>query len=216
MNSFRYQAIGDTGATVSGLIEAEDRKNALARLGEKGLFPSSLEVCAPAAKESEETTLPEAPAPGVRFGSRVKRKEITAFTREMSALLGSAIPIPQALDGLGEEEENPTLKAVVLQIADSVRKGAALSTALEEHPQLFGKLYVSMVRVGEEAGVLPKVMAELQAAGQKQGEELGRQSMMEVLAEHPEMEKALQAAAKSFERLARRLIVLVGGGGMLL
>ena len=163
MNSFRYQAIGDTGATVSGLIEAEDRKNALARLGEKGLFPSSLEVCAPAAKESEETTLPEAPAPGVRFGSRVKRKEITAFTREMSALLGSAIPIPQALDGLGEEEENPTLKAVVLQIADSVRKGAALSTALEEHPQLFGKLYVSMVRVGEEAGVLPKVMADLAA-----------------------------------------------------
>ncbi len=44
---------------------------------------------------------------------------------------------------------------------------------------------------------LPKVMAELQAAGQKQGEELGRQSMMEVLAEHPEVEKALQAAAKT-------------------
>ena len=44
---------------------------------------------------------------------------------------------------------------------------------------------------------LPKVMEELQAAGQKQGEELGRQSMMEVLAEHPEMEKALQAAAKT-------------------
>ena len=44
---------------------------------------------------------------------------------------------------------------------------------------------------------MPKLMAELQAAGQKQGEELGRQSMMEVLAEHPEMEKALQAAAKT-------------------
>ena len=44
---------------------------------------------------------------------------------------------------------------------------------------------------------LPQVTAELQAAGQKQGEELGRQSMMEVLAEHPEMEKALQAAAKT-------------------
>jgi len=42
-----------------------------------------------------------------------------------------------------------------------VRKGAALSAALEEHPKLFSKLYVSMVRVGEEAGVLPKVMADL-------------------------------------------------------
>jgi len=81
----------------------------------------------------------------------------------MGALLGAAIPIPQALDGLGEEEENPALRTVVLKIADSVRKGVALSTALEEYPKLFGKLYVSMVRVGEEAGVLPKVMADLAA-----------------------------------------------------
>jgi type II secretory pathway component PulF len=50
---------------------------------------------------------------------------------------------------------------VVLNITDSVRKGAALSAALEEHPRLFNKLYVSMVRVGEEAGALPKVMADL-------------------------------------------------------
>jgi type II secretory pathway component PulF len=83
------------------------------------------------------------------------------LTREISALLGAAIPIPQALDSLGEEEENPALKAVVLRIADSVRKGASLSVSLEEHPQLFGKLYSSMVRVGEEGGVLPKVMADL-------------------------------------------------------
>src|SRR5205085_5208212 len=69
----------------------------------------------------------------------------------------------EALDGLGEEEENPSLKAVVLAIGDSVRKGVALSTALEQHPKLFGKLYVSMVRVGEEAGALPKVMADLAA-----------------------------------------------------
>jgi len=53
------------------------------------------------------------------------------------------------------------LKAVVLQLADSVRKGSAVSTALEEHPKLFNKLYVSMVRVGEEAGALQKVMADL-------------------------------------------------------
>jgi hypothetical protein len=85
-------------------------------------------------------------------GGRVSGKDITAFTREMGALLNAAIPIPQALDGLGEEEENPALRAVVLNIADSVKKGAALSAALDEHPKLFSKLYVSMVRVGEEAG----------------------------------------------------------------
>jgi hypothetical protein len=44
---------------------------------------------------------------------------------------------------------------------------------------------------------MPKLMAELQAAGEKQGQELGRQSMLEVLAEHPEMERALQNAQKT-------------------
>ena len=81
----------------------------------------------------------------------------------MAALLAAAVPIPQALDGLGEEEENHSLREVVLRISDSVRKGAALSSALEEHPRLFSNLYVNMVRVGEEAGVLPKVMADLAA-----------------------------------------------------
>jgi type II secretory pathway component PulF len=71
---------------------------------------------------------------------RVSGKDVTAFTREMGALLSAAIPIPQALDGLGEEEENPALRAIVLKIADSVRKGAALSAALAEHPKLFSNL----------------------------------------------------------------------------
>jgi general secretion pathway protein F len=62
---------------------------------------------------------------------------------------------------LGEEEENPALRRAVLGIADSVRKGTAFSGALAEHPALFSNLYVSLVRVGEEAGALPKVMTDL-------------------------------------------------------
>ena len=79
----------------------------------------------------------------------------------MSALLGASIPIPQALSGLGQEEENPALRQLLLKLADSVRRGASFSAALDEHPRCFSKLYVSMVRVGEEAGALPKVMADL-------------------------------------------------------
>jgi type II secretory pathway component PulF len=97
----------------------------------------------------------------MRFGTGIKRKEITALTRELAALLGAGIAIPQALAGLSQEEENLALRDVVGQISESVRKGAAISSALEEHPKLFNKLYVSMVRVGEEAGALPQVMNDL-------------------------------------------------------
>jgi general secretion pathway protein F len=162
MSEFRYQAVGENGASVAGVIEADDRKGALQLLGRRGLFPSNLELCPAAGETANSTAKTDAVRPaGISFGRRIKRRDITALTREISALLGAAIPIPQALDSLGDEETNPALKAVVLRIADSVRKGASLSVALEEHPQLFGKLYCSMVRVGEEGGVLPKVMADL-------------------------------------------------------
>lgn len=159
MTSFRYQALSSGGATVQGVVEAEDRKSALQQLGQRGLFPSNLEACSPTGKTTIAAT-PNKPG-GFSFGSRIGRKQITALTREMSALLGAAIPIPQALESLGEEEENPALRAVVLQISEAVRKGDSFSAALATHPELFSTLYVSMIRVGEEAGVLPQVMNDL-------------------------------------------------------
>ena len=162
MTAFRYQAIASGGDAVQGVIEAADRRAALQLLGSKGLFPSNLELC-DAPKQNVPVKVSPAPVEkgSMRFGGGVKRKDITALTREMGALLTAGIPIPQALEGLGEEEENLALRKVVLSIADSVRKGTSLSGALGEHPALFSRLYISMVRVGEEAGALPKVMADL-------------------------------------------------------
>jgi general secretion pathway protein F len=165
MRAFRYQAVGPNGEAIKGEIEAADRKSALQLLGSRGLFPSTLDLSAPmVGPEIRGPSLAQKPVTEiVRTGRRVRRREITAFTREMGALLGAAIPIPQALDGLGEEEENAALRVAVLKLADSVKKGTSLSGAMEEHPALFSKLYISMVRVGEEAGVLPQVMADLAA-----------------------------------------------------
>jgi general secretion pathway protein F len=161
MTAFRYKAVEEGGGTVMGVIDAEDRRSALQLLGKQGLFPSALEL---SSTPSEVTGQPKIPIPNPRklsFGRRVTRKNITSFTREMAALLGAGIPIPQALDGLGQEEENPALKAILQQISESVRKGISVSAAFDQHPRLFNKLYVSMVRVGEEAGALPRVMNDL-------------------------------------------------------
>lgn len=165
MTSFHYQAVEANGKTVKGQIEAEDRRSALQLLARRGLFPSSLEASPGAARKADAVPSAATPAKpalsALQFGTGIRRKEITAFSREMAALLGAGIPIPQALDSLSQEEENPALKEVLVRIYDSVRKGAALSAAMDEHPRLFNKLYVSMIRVGEEAGVLPKVMTDL-------------------------------------------------------
>lgn len=159
MTSFRYQAIAANGSRVSGTIDAEDRKSALQLLGEQGLFPSALDACI---QKSDTPAAGASSPPGAAlFGGRVKRKDITAFTREMASLLEAAIPIPQALDGLAEEEESVPLRSLLQELSESVRKGASLSAAMAAHPRLFSDLYVSMIRVGEEAGALQKVMADL-------------------------------------------------------
>jgi type II secretory pathway component PulF len=171
MGAFRYQAIEAGGNAVSGVIEAADRKAALQQLSTKGIFASQIEACAangsapakapttptPSASASE----PAAPKASFQFGSGVRRKDITAFTRQMSALLAASIPIPQALEGLGEEEENVALRDLILKLSQSVRKGSSLSAAMSEHPRAFNNLFVSMVKVGEEAGALPMVMDDL-------------------------------------------------------
>jgi general secretion pathway protein F len=178
MTSFRYQAVQG-----GGVIEAEDRRAALRALAARGVFPSSLEgTTAPATRAPSSPTAsptasthpstrtpasspaaahpPAAPA-GFRFGTGIRSKEITAFTRELAALLAAAIPIPMALEGIAEEEANPALQAVLRQIATEVKGGTSLSAALGKHPRLFSSLYTSMVRVGEEAGALPRVMVDL-------------------------------------------------------
>ncbi len=159
MNTFRYQGGAGPGGDASGIIEAEDRRTALRLLAARGVFPASLEA---SGKAAGPATVPAAlPTIGIRFGTGIRRKEITAFSRELAALLGAAIPIPQALDGIADAETNPAFKAVLTGLAGEVRTGSSLSAALARHPKLFGNLYTSMVRVGEEAGALPRVIDDL-------------------------------------------------------
>jgi type II secretory pathway component PulF len=188
MSSFRYQALAADGSPVTGVIDAEDRRSALQLLGKRGLYPSRLEAQSPTGVPAPSQRPAQAgPGPtvregrsspgippaasipagsgqatgGFRWGTGIKTREITAFSRQMAALVGASIPIPQALEGLGEEEVNPALREVVHQLSTAVRTGSSFSAALAMHPRLFDKLYVSMVRVGEEAGALPAVIHDL-------------------------------------------------------
>jgi type II secretory pathway component PulF len=162
MTAFRYRALQGSGAGVDGVIEAEDRRAALQALAARGLFPSLLEPTGGAATTGTDLTgAAVAPAKGFRFGAGVGRKDVTSFSREMASLIAAGIPIPQALEGIADEEPNAAMKAVIARIAADVKTGASLSAAMARHPRLFGNLYTSMMRVGEEAGALPRVMTDL-------------------------------------------------------
>ena len=99
MTTYRYQAIEAGGSSVEGVIEAADRKSAIQLLGKRGLFPSVLEAGASngagATPAVSAVVLPvqNAGRSEWRLGNRIKRKEITAFTREMGVLLDMFVGI---------------------------------------------------------------------------------------------------------------------------
>ena len=94
-------------------------------------------------------------------GGRVRRREITALTRELATLLEADIPILAALEGLEEQEATPALAVLIGDLAEDLRAGVSFSEALANRPREFSTLYTSMVKVGEESGSLPTVLGEL-------------------------------------------------------
>lgn len=101
---------------------------------------------------------------------RIARREITAFTRELAALLEATIPVPAALDGIAAQLTPGSLQALIEELAGAVRRGESLSGAMTRHPRVFPGLYTSMVQVGEESGALAPVLVDLSEFLEQQDE----------------------------------------------
>ncbi|MFH1730198.1 MAG: type II secretion system F family protein, partial [Planctomycetota bacterium] len=94
------------------------------------------------------------------FG-KVKQKDLCTFTRQLSTLINAGLPIVRSLKILGEQLKPGVLKNSLLDVADDVEGGMALSEALSKHPKAFNKLYVNMARAGEAGGILDQILERL-------------------------------------------------------
>ena len=94
-------------------------------------------------------------------GSKVKSKVLTAFTRQLATLIDAGLPLLRGLDVLRKGEKNPVLKRTLGQLAEAVEGGSTFSEALAQHPKIYNKLYVNMVRAGEAGGVLDVTLTRL-------------------------------------------------------
>lgn len=80
---------------------------------------------------------------------------------QLEGLLSAGLPLDRALHILGSAVEIPAVKALVTELLLDIEKGGTLSAAFSAHPQGFDTLDVSMVRAGEEGGILPIVLRRL-------------------------------------------------------
>lgn len=96
------------------------------------------------------------------FGSKVTPKELIFFTKQMRIMIESGIPILQALEAMSRTAESKGLKKVMSELMSDIREGVDLYTAFGKHPKVFSGLYLSMLKAGEAAGILPHVLGELE------------------------------------------------------
>jgi type IV pilus assembly protein PilC len=105
-----------------------------------------------------------------KTGGKIKTKVLMIFTRQLATLIDAGLPLLQSLTVLGKQEANPTLRATINALGDAVQGGATFSEGLAQHPKIFNKLFVNMVKAGELGGVLEVVLnrlAEYQEKAQK-------------------------------------------------
>jgi type IV pilus assembly protein PilC len=76
-------------------------------------------------------------------------------------LLGSGIPILQSIDTLGQGQRTSNLGNALRAISADVSRGKRLGDALAEHPRIFNRFYVNMIRAGEESGNLDQILQRL-------------------------------------------------------
>ncbi len=85
----------------------------------------------------------------------VKEHDKIIFARNLGAMLSAGLPLARALAVLERQARNPRFSGIIAQVADEVRRGNALHVGLGKFPNVFSKLFVAMVRAGEEGGNLP-------------------------------------------------------------
>ncbi len=97
----------------------------------------------------------------LRFGGRVKDKDIVVFTRQFSTMIDAGLPLVQALDILSTQVENKYFGSILKQVKADVEAGATFADALKKHPRVFSELYANMVAAGEAGGILDTILNRL-------------------------------------------------------
>lgn len=91
----------------------------------------------------------------------VKKMSVVIFTRQLSTMISSGLPLVQSLDTLAHQLEDKSLRGIVIEIKEKIEGGSRFADALRDYPQCFDELYVNLVVAGEEGGMLDSVLARL-------------------------------------------------------
>ncbi|MEI6126174.1 MAG: type II secretion system F family protein [Pseudomonadota bacterium] len=160
MPEFTYKASDRIGRIIEGSIEAPDDAAVIGKLRGMGFIPIRIEHASAGkglARSLNFNLKFVIPSPF----SKVSGKDLLSFTQELSTLIKSSLPLDRSLSVIAEITDNEHLKGITQELLKDVRGGKAFSEALAQHPRVFNRLYVNMIKAGEVGGVLDVVLERL-------------------------------------------------------
>jgi type IV pilus assembly protein PilC len=149
---FNWKARTRQGTVKKGEIEAANQEAVMVQLRAQLLLPVTVKE---KAKDiSEYLTFLKQP---------IKTKELVIFTRQFATMIDAGLPLVQCLNILGDQQPNPTFKAIIREVKSDVEQGSTFADALAKHERPFDALFVNLVAAGEIGGILDTIMNRMAA-----------------------------------------------------
>jgi type IV pilus assembly protein PilC len=179
MPKYDYVALDQKGNETKGSIEGASQNEAIGRVKDMGFFPTKIVEADKVQEKKVAGKKAKAPAKGGKkggvniniripgLGGGVKPKVLTTFTRQLATLVDAGLPLLRGLRVLEKQERNANLKKILGELSLSIEGGSTFSEGLAQHPKVFNKLFVNMVKAGELGGVLEVVLKRLAEFSEK-------------------------------------------------
>ena len=142
MAVFNYKVVDRDGKNKKGTIEAPNRDGAEKKLKSEGYSIMSL-------------TEQSSPLGDIGlFKKKVKSRDLGVFCKQFSAVIKAGVTIISALELMGDQIENKTLRKAIQDARTYVEKGGTLADAFRVNPDVFPPIMINMVAAGEMSGNL--------------------------------------------------------------
>ena len=159
MPTFQFEAMDATGQEIKDEIEADNEDEAQQIIRQQGYFVTKIAV-----KKARKQTATATGGPkrkrAMAIGGASKR-QITAFTRQLSILQDAGLPILRSLRILEGQQKPGRLQNALMDTCEEIEAGSTLSEAMSKSPKVFDRLYVNMIKAGEAGGALEIILRRL-------------------------------------------------------
>lgn len=148
MSTFAYTAVDPSGKTVKGKIDADNQQVVVTKLQEQNYHVIDVQ-------ERKKNS-------GFNFSvakyQKVKLQTLVVFSRQFATMINAGVGIIKCLDIMESQTKDEVLKTVLAQAMRDVKSGMSLTEAFGKHPNVFNKLYVSMIKAAELGGILDEIL----------------------------------------------------------